>query len=101
SWPVSSLAGGSGGPAGELPAGLDPPIAVMGVNRQGFQETGLSCMRMYGICGSLGEGFMYGCDWLGQPVYLALLKTFQSAPYSSGASGTSVAMIFSSFCTIG
>ena len=35
---------------------------------------------MYGICGSLGDGFIYGCDWFGQPVYFALLKTFQSAP---------------------
>src|SRR6266513_2286845 len=65
------------------------------------QDTAFSCIRMYGSCGSLGEGFIYGCDWLGHPVYLALLKTFQSAPYSRGASGTSVDMIFPSCCTTG
>jgi hypothetical protein len=46
------------GPAGELPAGQDPPIALMDVDCQRVQETGLSCMTMYAICGSLGEGFM-------------------------------------------
>src|SRR6266550_928561 len=30
-------------------------------------------MTMYAICGSLGEGFMYGWDWFGQPVYFELL----------------------------
>ena len=48
---------GPGSPAGWRPTGLNPPITVTGVLFQA-QDTGLSCIRMYGICGSLGEGFM-------------------------------------------
>src|SRR5207248_4844851 len=79
----------------------DSPLRIVLAISSNGQDTGLSCIRMYGICGSLGEGFMYGCDWFGHPVYLALLKTFQSAPYRRGASGTSVDMIFPSCCTTG
>ena len=44
-----------------------------GIDERFSYATGFSCIRMYGICGSLGDGFMYGWDWFGQPVYFALL----------------------------
>ena len=35
---------------------------------------------MYPTSGSSGAGSMYGLDWVAQPVILAVLYSFQSAP---------------------
>jgi hypothetical protein len=36
----------------------DSPLRIVLAISSNGQDTGLSCIRMYGICGSLGEGFM-------------------------------------------